>query len=36
MRNVAGEIAGCMAAVKKAIELGLSELDIYYDYSGQE
>lgn len=36
MRNVAGEIAGCMAAVKKAIELGLSELDIYYDYSGIE
>ena len=36
MRNVAGEITGCMAAVEKAIELGLSELDIYYDYSGIE
>jgi len=36
MRNVAGEIAGCMAAVEKALELGLSELDIYYDYSGIE
>jgi len=36
MRNVAGEITGCMAAVKKAIELGLSELNIYYDYSGIE
>lgn len=36
MRNVAGEIAGCMAAVKKALELGLSKLNIYYDYSGIE
>ncbi len=36
MRNVAGEISGCMAAVEKAIELGLSHLDIYYDYTGIE
>ena len=36
MRNVAGEISGCMAAVDKAIELGLKELDVYYDYSGIE
>ena len=36
MRNVAGEILGSMAAVKKAIELGLKELTIYYDYMGIE
>lgn len=36
MRNVAGEIEGCMAAVKKAKEIGLSELTIYYDYTGIE
>lgn len=36
MRNVAGEILGSEAAVKKAIELGLKELTIYYDYMGIE
>lgn len=36
MRNVAGEILGSMAAVEKALELGLSELMIYYDYMGIE
>lgn len=36
MRNVAGEILGSMAAVKKAMELGLKELAIYYDYMGIE
>lgn len=36
MRNVAGEILGSMAAVRRAIELGLAELDIYYDYMGIE
>ncbi|MBQ2900998.1 MAG: ribonuclease H family protein [Agathobacter sp.] len=36
MRNVAGEILGSMAAVEKAIELGLKELVIYYDYMGIE
>ncbi len=36
MRNVAGEVLGSMAAVKKALELGLSEVDIYYDYLGIE
>lgn len=34
MRNVAGEVLGSMAAVKKAIELGIKTLDIYYDYMG--
>lgn len=36
MRNVAGEIDGAMAAVKKAEKLGLSELKMYYDYAGIE
>ena len=36
MRNVAGEIKGAEAAVKKAIELGINELVIYYDYKGIE
>lgn len=36
MRNVAGEIAGCMAAVEKAMELGLDTVAIYYDYMGIE
>lgn len=36
MRNVAGEILGCMAAVEKALELGLDTLDVYYDYMGIE
>lgn len=36
MRNVAGEILGSMAAIEKALELGLSEVAIYYDYAGIE
>lgn len=36
MRNVAGEILGSKAAIAKAIELGLSEVSIYYDYAGIE
>ena len=36
MRNIAGEIFGSMAAIKKSIELGFTELDIYYDYYGIE
>ena len=36
MHNVAGEILGCMAAVEKALELGLKKLDVYYDYMGIE
>ena len=36
MRNVAGEICGSVAAVDKAIELGLPEISIYYDYAGIE
>jgi ribonuclease HI len=36
MRNVSGEILGCMAAVEQALSLGLNELVIYYDYLGIE
>ncbi len=36
MRNVAGEVLGSMAAVEKAIELGLPQITIYYDYMGIE
>ncbi len=36
MHNVAGEILGSMAAVEKALELGLQQIDIYYDYAGIE
>lgn len=36
MRNVAGEILGSMKAVELAIELGLKDLNIYYDYMGIE
>lgn len=36
MRNVAGEVLGSMAAMAKAIELGIRSIDIYYDYMGIE
>ena len=36
MRNVAGEVFGSMAAIEKALELGLKDLTIYYDYMGIE
>ncbi len=36
MRNVAGEILGSRLAIEKAIELGLSEITIFYDYLGIE
>jgi ribonuclease HI len=36
MRNVAGEILGSTAAVRKALDLGLQKLTIYYDYMGIE
>lgn len=36
MHNVAGEVLGSMAAIKRAVELGLSELTVYYDYMGIE
>ncbi|MCR4903574.1 MAG: ribonuclease H family protein [Butyrivibrio sp.] len=34
MRNVAGEIKGAEAAMRYAIDEGLSEITIYYDYAG--
>lgn len=36
MRNVAGETCGAMDAIRKALELKLTTLHIYYDYSGVE
>lgn len=36
MRNVAGEIISCQEVIKKAIELGVKNIDIFYDYSGIE
>lgn len=36
MRNVAGELEGSMAAIRRAVELGVAELTIYYDYMGIE
>lgn len=36
MRNVAGEVLGSMAAMEKALSLGLDTLTIYYDYMGIE
>lgn len=36
MRNVAGEISGSMAAVRKAEELGLWKVTLLYDYAGIE
>lgn len=34
MRNISGEIGGATAAVKKAMELGLRHLTIFYDNAG--
>lgn len=36
MRNVAGEIAGAMAAIQYAIDHQFKEIKIYYDYTGIE
>ena len=35
-RNVGGVLCGSMAAIRKAVELGLPEVTIYYDYMGIE
>ena len=34
MRNIAGEILGCQETCKKAIQLGIRDIDIFYDYAG--
>jgi len=36
MRNIAGELMGSRMAIKKAIELGLKDITIFYDYMGIE
>lgn len=35
-RNVAGEVYGAIAAMELAIEKGISELTLFYDYEGVE
>ena len=34
MKNIAGQILGCKAAIEKAIELGIKNIDYIYDYEG--
>ena len=34
MCNVAGELDGAMVVMKEAMDLGLDEITIYYDYTG--
>ena len=36
MRNIAGEILGAKAGIEKAVELGLNEVTVIYDYMGIE
>ena len=36
MRNVAGEILASQETIKKAIDLNIKTIDIYYDYEGIE
>lgn len=36
MRNVAGEILGAKVAIRKALELHMKKLTLYYDYEGIE
>ena len=36
MRNIAGEILGAQAGIEKAVELGLNEVTVIYDYMGIE
>ena len=35
-RNISGEVHGAVAAMKKAVELGLTEMTLFYDYEGVE
>ncbi len=35
-RNVAGEVHGAVAAMHKAVEIGLTEMTLFYDYEGVE
>lgn len=35
-RNVSGEVHGAVAAMKKAVELGIKEMTLFYDYEGIE
>lgn len=35
-RNVSGEVSGSVFAIKKAVELNMKEITIFYDYQGIE
>ncbi len=35
-RNVSGEVHGAISAMKKAVELGIKEMTLFYDYEGIE
>lgn len=35
-RNVSGEVHGAVAAMHKAVELGITEMTLFYDYEGVE
>lgn len=35
-RNVAGEVYGCLRALREAVALNISAITIYYDYAGIE
>ena len=35
-RNITGEVRGALNVMQKAIELGISEINLYYDYAGIE
>ena len=35
-RNVSGEVHGAVEAMKKAVELGITEMTLFYDYEGVE
>ena len=35
-RNVSGEVHGAISAMKKAVEIGLKEITLFYDYEGIE
>lgn len=34
LKNIAGQIIGCKSVIEKSIELGIRNLDFFYDYEG--
>lgn len=35
-RNITGEVRGAIEVIKTAIQLGIAEINLYYDYAGIE